>query len=80
LHTKKQYALFSKYLASIEGMGIMFTKMTALPATTAKDHKSVAMQDPTAPPAAGPTGMILPAMSGGLRQPEVEIPTHTIQN
>mmetsp|Transcript_3966 Transcript_3966/g.5783 ORF Transcript_3966/g.5783 Transcript_3966/m.5783 type:complete len:243 (+) Transcript_3966:668-1396(+) len=52
-------------LALIEGMGIMFTKMTAPPVPTAEDYQQAAMQDPTAPPTAGPAGMMLPAMLGG---------------
>ena len=37
-------------LALIEGMGIMFTKMTAPPVPTAEDYERAARQDPTAPP------------------------------
>ena len=37
-------------LALIEGMGIMFTKMTAPAVPTAEDYERAARQDPTAPP------------------------------
>mmetsp|Transcript_19861 Transcript_19861/g.28118 ORF Transcript_19861/g.28118 Transcript_19861/m.28118 type:complete len:244 (-) Transcript_19861:282-1013(-) len=52
-------------LALIEGMGIMFTKMTAAPVPTAEDYQQAMSQDPTAPPTMGPAGMMLPAMLGG---------------
>lgn len=53
-------------LALIEGMGIMFTKMTAQPVPTEDDYKQAALQqDVTAPPTAGPVGRMLPAMLGG---------------
>jgi import inner membrane translocase subunit TIM17 len=38
-------------LALIEGMGIMFTRMTAPPVPTAEDYERA--MDPTAPPTAG---------------------------
>ena len=46
-------------LALIEGMGIMFSRMMAMPPPTAEDYEKAMRQDVTAPPTAGglfPTG------------------------
>lgn len=45
-------------LALIEGMGIMFTKMTSAPAPTAEDYAASGVKDVTAPPTSG--GLMLP--------------------
>lgn len=49
-------------LALIEGMGIMFTKMTAPPVPTAEDYERAARQDPTAPPTAPGMSMMQSVM------------------
>lgn len=48
-------------LALIEGMGIMFTRMTAPPVPTAEDYERA--MDPTAPPTAG---TLMERMMGGV--------------
>lgn len=50
-------------LALIEGMGIMFTSMTAPPVPTAEDYQRA--MDPTAPPTTGVGGGLLELMSSG---------------
>ena len=51
-------------LALIEGMGIMFTRMTAPPVPTAEDYERA--MDPTAPPTAG---TLMERMMGGAAAP-----------
>lgn len=55
-------------LALIEGMGIMFTKMTAPPVPTAEDYERAARQDPTAPPTA-PGMSMMQSVMGSSRPP-----------
>jgi hypothetical protein len=64
-------------LALIEGMGIMFTKMTAPPVPTAEDYERAMLQDPTAPPTMGSTGIMSQIMSssGGSTAPPSPTPT-----
>ena len=45
-------------LALIEGMGIMFTKMTSPGLPTPEDYAAAGAMDPTAPPTAGGLGML----------------------
>lgn len=45
-------------LALIEGMGIMFTKMTSPALPTPEDYAAAGAVDPTAPPTAGGLGML----------------------
>jgi len=45
-------------LALIEGMGIMFTKMTSPGLPTPEDYAAAGAVDPTAPPTAGGLGML----------------------
>lgn len=49
-------------LALIEGMGIMFTRMVAMPPPTAEDYEKAMQQDVTAPPT---QGGLFPSFGGG---------------
>ncbi|GKY94579.1 hypothetical protein MPSEU_000423500 [Mayamaea pseudoterrestris] len=51
-------------LALIEGMGIMFSRMMAMPPPTAEDYEKAMRQDVTAPPTAG--GLFPSGFGGGL--------------